>query len=611
MKRAFIIAAVLAIVGFSLYSFHLIYKTSRLSQTEELTVLLVQNPFLTVNSSHVLQAYRSVLDEEGVPYKVVSDNILLNLKFEDAVENIPVIILPDGIAQILPRELTTRITNYLLKGGNVAVIYDAGIKDIKGHFLNEALFSEITGINYITYDRLRADAYTTGYIRMEKKNSEFFQIPYGKTDKNYYILGGYAYGNLKYPISRNELLHNISSYEIYADVITEEGEQFPAVAIRSYGKGTVFFVNLPLGYLKAYSDDFILRTFLRTFLFKVVKIPHLQNTRDGKGGLVINWHIDSSIDWKSIPFMLEKEYLRKGIDYSFHITAGDFRDKPGDSLGFDACGKGRSFTETLLNYGIIGSHGGWAHNWFPGNVQNGNFGKKEIYEYIKKNNECLESITGYKMIEYAAPNGVHPQPVTTEALEELGFLAYYYTGDTGSAPNRTFLDGKMVSEKVFAFPILTFEKFASLLEMKQAGKTEDEVKRWFIETLDYIVKNRTVRLIYSHPYDIPLYPDAFKSFLDYAEQLRATDNIEIKSMSYFAEFLNRFLKTKFTFKREGRKLIAVLKNPEGLDGITVAIPKKNHKKPTSADISIQEDEDYYYISIKGNLNEKNIYVDAL
>ena len=96
MKRAFIIAAVLAIVGFSLYSFHLIYKTSRLSQTEELTVLLVQNPFLTVNSSHVLQAYRSVLDEEGVPYKVVSDNILLNLKFEDAVENIPVIILPNG-----------------------------------------------------------------------------------------------------------------------------------------------------------------------------------------------------------------------------------------------------------------------------------------------------------------------------------------------------------------------------------------------------------------------------------------------------------------------------------------------------------------------------------
>ena len=611
MKKVSIIAAVLAVVGFSLYSFHLIYKTYRLSHTDELAVMLVQNPFLTVNSPHILQAYRSVLDEEGVPYKVVSDNILLNLKFEEAVENIPAMIFPDGIAQILPKELTTRIKSYLLKGGNVAVIYDAGIKDIKGHFLKEALFSEITGINYITYDRLRADAYTTGYIRMDKKNSEFFQIPYGKIDKRNYLLGGYAYGSLRYPVSRNELLHNISSDEIYADVITEEGEQFPAVVIRNYGKGTVFYVNLPFGHLKAYSDDLLLRTFLRTFLFKVIKMPHLQNTRNGKGGLVINWHIDSSIDWKSIPFMLDKNFLREGIDYSIHITAGDFRDKPGDKLGFDACGKGKALTETLLNYGVIGSHGGWAHNWFSGNIQNGNFGKKEIYEYIKKNNECLESIAGYKIIEYAAPNGVHPQPVTTKTIEKLGFSSYYYTGDTGSAPNRTFLDGKMVSEKVFAFPILTFEKSASLFEMKRVGKTEDEVKKWFIETLDYVVKNRTVRLIYSHPYDIFLYPDAFKSFLDYAEQLQTTGNIEIKPMSYFAEFMNRFLKTKFTFKREGKKLIVALNNPEGLDGITVAIPRKNYKKPISDDVNIQEDEDYYYISIKGNLNEKNIYVDIL
>lgn len=611
MKKAFITAVILAIVFFSLYSIYRIYWTSKLSRTQEMTVLLVQNPFLTADSYYILEAYKHVLDEEGVFYKVISDDVLLTLNLNDIVENIPVIIFPDGIAQSLSKSLKPKIKDYLLNGGNVAVIYDAGIKDSKGHFLKEAHFADITGINYITYDKLRDNSYGTGYIKISAENSKFLQLPPGKTSKDYYILGGYAYGNLKYPIAKNELKHNIRNDEILASVITEEGEKFPAVVIRDYGKGKVLYVNLPLGYLKAYSDDLLIRTFLRTFLFKVLKIPHLLNVRHGKGGLVINLHIDANSDWKSIPFMHKNKYFREDIKYSMHITAGDFRDKPGDGLGFDACGKGRRFVKDILDYGVIGSHGGWAHNWFPEKIQNGEFKEKEIYEYIKKNTDCLESITGYKIVEYAAPNGAHPQPVTTKVLEKLGFSTYYYTGDSGSAPNRTFLNGKIVSENVFAFPIMPFGKYASFQEMKRAGKTEEEVEKWLIETLNYIVRNKTVRLVYSHPYDIPDYPNAFKSLLDYAGQLQEKEKLEVKPMSYFIKFLQRFLKTSYSFRKENNKLLVSLKNPEGLEGITVAIPKKSYKRPDSDGIGIQEDEDYYYLSVKDNINEKNIYVDAL
>ncbi|MGB9812016.1 MAG: hypothetical protein ACPLSN_10005 [Dictyoglomus turgidum] len=118
------------------------------------------------------------------------------------------------------------------------------------------------------------------------------------------------------------------------------------------------YVNLPLGHLKAYADDFPIRTFLRVFLFEILKIPHLLNTPYGIGGIVINWHVDSSIDWKSIPYMLQNNYLRKGIEYSIHITAGDFRDKQGDKLGFDACGEGKKYVKMILNFGVISSHGG-------------------------------------------------------------------------------------------------------------------------------------------------------------------------------------------------------------------------------------------------------------
>ncbi|GAB4406519.1 MAG: hypothetical protein OHK0032_01530 [Thermodesulfovibrionales bacterium] len=611
MRRVFIIAIISAILIFSIYSINLIYKTSRLSRSQNLGVLLVYNPALMMDYSYVLQAYKSVLEEEGVSHDEINVNHLLSLKAEDIVKIKPVIILPDGAAQILPAELKPWIKDYLMRGGSIAVIYDAGIKDMKDTFLDEAMFSDIIGINYITYNRLRENAFTLGYIKLDdKRDMDFLEIPEGKIESGL-LIGGYAYGKLEYPIARNESKDVLSKEQIYAHVITQKGDKYPAVVIRDYGKGKVLYVNLPLGHLKAYSDDLPLRAILRAFLFRVIKIPHLLNTHNGKGGLVINWHIDSSIEWKTTPLMLRDGYLTKDIEYSIHITAGDFRDRPEDGLGFDACGKGKPFVQAIVSYGVIGSHGGWAHNWFSRNIESGKFSKKDIYKYIKKNNDCLEGITGYKIVEYAAPNGVHPQPITTRVLEKLGFLAYYYTGDTGSAPNRTFISGKMVSDKIIAFPIMPFGRSASFNEMKTAGRTEDEVERWLIETTDYAVRNKTVRLIYSHPYDIPNYPSALKSFLSYTKRVQKDDKLEIKPMSYFARFLLKFLKTDYTFKGGDRKLIVSLKNPDGLEGITAAIPKEIYRRPDTDGVIVHEDENYYYLSIKGNPNERIISIGRL
>lgn len=607
-KKLFIIAVSSAIIIFLVYSITVIYKTFML--TKHLGVLMVYNPVLIRDYSYVLKAYESVLEEEGIPHDTVKVNYLLSLKAGDIVKSKPVIIFPDGLAQILPDDLMPWIKEYLLYGGSIAVIYDPGIKNIKGAFLDKAMFSEIVGINYITYNRLRGGAYTIGYIKLNNRDDmDLLQIPNGKIEKGF-LISGYAYGKLEYPIARNELKDSIGEEHIYAYAVTQNGERYPAVVIKDYGKGKILYVNLPLGYLKAYSDDLPLRAVLRAFLFKVLKLPHLVNTFNGKGGLVINWHIDSNVDWKSIPKMLTEGYLTDDIEYSMHITAGDFRDAPRDGLGFDACGKGKPFLQSLLNYGVIGSHGGWAHNYFSRNVEVGKFLEKEIYKYIKMNNDCLESISGYKIVEYSAPNGVHPQPITTEVLERLGFVAYYYTGDTGSSPNRTFINGRMVSDKVIAFPIMNFGRLASLYEMSVAGKTEVEVSRWLNETVDYGVRNRTVRLIYSHPYDISNYPLALKSFLDYIKRLKNEGKVMIKPMSYFAEFLLRFLKTDYIFKIDDKRLIISLKNPEGLNGITVAVPKKNYKKP-NYDIIVQEDEDFFYLSIEGKLKEKIISVERI
>jgi peptidoglycan/xylan/chitin deacetylase (PgdA/CDA1 family) len=91
-------------------------------------------------------------------------------------------------------------------------------------------------------------------------------------------------------------------------------------------------------------------------------------------------------------------------------------------------------------------------------MHNQDMDPQSIEEYIAKNNRALEEITGYKIEEYSAPLGAHPQPLATQVLERLGMIAYYYCGDSGSAPNRTFSDGGMVSEHVVAFPVTNFGK---------------------------------------------------------------------------------------------------------------------------------------------------------
>ena len=610
MKKRLLIAIVLSIL-FGFHSIPMVPKAMALPLQKEIKVLLVYNSNYLKDANHILAAYESVLQEEGIPFESMECRQLIATPVDDLVGRVPAIILPDNLLQTVPEDFKIWIEKYLEKGGNIAVIYDVGVRNENGAFKDRSDFADLIGLNYITYSTSGVAAYDMGHVKFTSEaNREFFQIPFGKTLDSL-TLSSYNYGALQYPIARNEKVRDVPESSIYAYGITANKEQFPLVVMNDYAKGKVIYVNLPLGYLKAYSDDLPLRAILRTFLFDVIEIPHIMNVEQGRGGLVINWHVDSDIEHIALPFLLKNGYMRKEIAASFHITAGDFFLKPGDDTGFDADGAGKHLILQLKNYGIIGSHGGWAHNWFSQNIVNGVFKEKEIREYIAKNNECLEKIVGYKITEYAAPNGAHPQPAATKALEDLGMIAYYYTGDTGSAPNRVFYDGKMVSDKVIAFPLMPFGKTASIWEMKAIGKKqESEVKEWFYSTLDYVASNRTVRMIYSHPYDIQNYPQTIKEFLDKVIVMQSNGEIAVHPMSYFAEFFLRFLKTTYSFSCEGKQLVIYLNNPDGLSGITVALPKREFIKPVADDIMLQQDDRYYYVTVVGaNEKEKYIKVD--
>ncbi|MGE5343946.1 MAG: hypothetical protein ACM3SY_20940 [Candidatus Omnitrophota bacterium] len=578
----------------------------------DMKVLLIRSDGHSTATAPIVAAYQSVLEEEGVPFMFQSPAFLLSHSPADMVHTYPVIIFPDGIAQSLPPDIGQWIDEYLSEGGNVAVIFDAGAKDMKGHFMDQAVFTEVTGIDYMLYNRMRNsnNAYTSAFVRFENKQyADRFQVTPGKLDEKYYV-NGYLYGRLTFPIAQAQVLKPLGPGELLASAVTASRTTFPVLVLKKHLAGNLLYVNLPLGHIKANSDDFWIRSILRTFLFDIARVPHLMNTPGGKGGIVINWHIDWYMDGKGIEYMTKNGFFPPHIRYSLHNTAGDFTQTPGDHLGFDACGKGKSILQEAIKGGTLGSHGGWGHDWFYKNILAGRFKGPEIETYIVKNMQCLQQVAGYPIIEYSAPNGVHPQPLVTSILEKHGVIAYYYTGDSGSAPNRTFFDRKMVSPSVIAFPVTSLEACSSLFEIENSALRLDQVIQWYQDLISFTEKNRTVRLIYSHCADIePYYPNQIKDFIDNVEKRAAEGKLNAQPMSFFARFLLRFLKTGYRFSLQPNGWDIRLKNPEGLEGVTIAIPKDRCRKPYFRNTLVDEDKDYYYLEITGTDHEQMFHIN--
>jgi hypothetical protein len=613
MKKLILPALVLA-AALILFALPSILQTWSLSGGPEIKVLLAYNPSFLKKNPQILAAYESVLQEEGVPFESVDIYQLVANRADTVVKHVPAVILPDSLVQNIPAQFNQWVREYLAAGGNLLVVYDAGVKHQTDIFLDTSALSDITGLDTIADVKAKPQSSDTGHVVFSSEAArEYLQFPAGKTVDSL-ALSSYSYEKLNYPLARSRPVKAIPEKNIFAYGMTADKEKFPVIVRTDHGKGTVLFIGFPLGLLKASSDDLPLRAVLRTFLFTITGIPHIMNVENGLGSIVINWHIDSNVEHQVWPRMKKMGLLRAGVPASFHITAGDFCDHPGDNAGFDACGSaiGRRLTKLMARYGAIGSHGGWAHNWFAKNLEEGFFSEAEIRQYIQKNTACLESIIGKKIVEYSAPVGVHPQPITTRILEDMGFNSYYSTGDAGSAPNRTFYNGAMITNNVIAFPIMPYGKSASLYEMRtQDKRPEQAVKKWFLDVLAYVDQNRTVRLVYSHPYNIELYPNAVRAFLDRVETLQKQKKIAAHTMGDYAAFFLRLLKTTYSFNREADQLVITLKNPEGLGGICVALPKKMYRKPMIKETTLEEDGGYYYLTMSLNDREQSFTVDAL
>lgn len=533
---------------------------------------------------HIRRAYDSALEEMGVRPVWKSTDELALLSDSDLSNQFKAIVFPDTLAQTLPLTMATRMTTYAQAGGNVLAIFDPGIRDANGFFMPDPVFKDLLGVDYFRYDELGVLAFLFGRVQFASAAAaRAWHIQPGRLDSSNSIVG-YIYGQLRYPMTTSSV--------IASDVTVAAGEgTSPVFSTRNVGAGKVMHVNAPIGYLKGRGDGLLLNSAFHTFFFDLCKLPRLIASPGGVGGMVMNWHVDSDVEHETLPRVHAAGLFRPGLAQDFTVTAGPDFQAPGDGKGFAATTTGRSFLEALIPFGPIGSHGGWAHDWFAFSVLNGTLQEQDIAYYIALNGAALTEVTGQPVRSYAAPQGVHPQPMTTRILEQQGVDGYYYVGDTGCPPTRTYWDGQMVSETTWAFPLSTYQNYASLYEFKLNRVRNADVLAWLKGLANYCAEDKTIRIMYSHPYDLiyQRYENMFNKFLDHCVALQNGGTLKLDSMSSYTRFLRRYVKTKFeTFVNgTGKKIVVNLENPETLQDLAFELPAGSLKPGFTVPFGLQ------------------------
>ena len=224
----------------------------------------------------------------------------------------------------------------------------------------------------------------------------------------------------------------------------------------------------------------------------------------------------------------------------------------------------------------IGSHGGWIHNYFAFHVDSGD--PKDLEKYLAFNKESLERVTGKPVIEYSAPDGNQPLWVT-KWLEAHGFVAYYFTGDTGMAPTQGYRDGQREGQNIWAFPMLHLNRAAAFEEFADQNYPDTEIEHWLEAVTTFTISHHSVRLLYFHPPGILQYRPIIRQWMGMTSGLRSSGQFRWYTMSDLATFLNSRKQVDWKVSRHEGELEIKANHPTSLEHQTWFFPATRFTEP--------------------------------
>ena len=530
-------------------------------------------------------------DEEGLHLLPIHDSDFLNPLSRVHASGM---IIPDQLHRSANDVLIGELYRYVRDGGNLMVVYDACTWDLNGRFRpGESPLSSLVGVRYALYDLYRTSTMEPAQVTGSASAMRDLGIPPGSfsavdssgalarwrpvsdldkpNDKTTERFGfaTYLYGAVDYPMFRT-----LGDYDGEVLLTSTRGI---AAGYRREQLGQVLFVNLPLGYFASRTDGLLLHSFLHFFGVRMSGLPYLSSVPDGVGGLVFNWHIDARSSLRPLKTLADAGIFDRG-KFSVHFTAGPDVDTPGDHKGLDIDHdpEAQKWIRYLLARGqVIGSHGGWIHNYFGHNESDSN--ESDFEKYLVMNRDAIGRVTGNRVTEYSAPVGNHPAWVT-RWLEKNGFLAYYFTGDAGLGPTRVYRGSQR--DSIWAFPILHMGKEASLEEMGFDDVPVDAVREWLLAVTDFTVRQHTARLVYAHPYGAERFFGTIRAWMDNAGELEKQGRFRWYTMTQLASFLNQRELVRWSARRTtSGSLVIEASHPQSLATQTWVFPVSRYTHP--------------------------------
>ena len=528
------------------------------------TRLALVLPDDSLDDDPAVLAWGDAAAEIGFPLVLVRASQLLRggLDLRDAA-----LILPDTVHRRMNDGLLAHLDRLVQEGSRLMLVFDAGIQDLNGSYHpQQSRLSALAGVRYGLYGALGTGMLRQQVAWVDPEALSVLNLPPGKLMRQggqqpltsaqpapqpgeALAVAGYHYGRLHYPVYATDgvfagrRLMNADDAGKGAGTGVGDGASLLA-GVHRVGRGEVLFVNLPLTYLKLRTDGLFLHSFLRYFAQEMAQLPQLSPMPDGRGALVMNWHIDSAAAVPAMDKLAKLGAFEQG-PYSVHLTVGPDVDVPGDGLGMDLSRNPamQQWVRHQADRGDeIGGHGGWIHNEFGRLI--GTQDRARSSQMIERNSQSITGASGRPVREYSAPTGNHPAWVTPW-LRERGVRAYYFTGDIGMAPTRSYQDGRRGPPDMWAFPVLSYGSDAAFEEAAAHQVQERDIGAWLKDVADFCADHRTVRLVYFHPPGIALFPQAFAQWLAHTRALLASERLRWMTMVQYADFANRRLQVQW------------------------------------------------------------------